>query len=167
LFCFEQKTCKSFNYADYASVRDGEENCELHNEINDDDGNSLEFLKDDRYTFYQIPGASHEPENTQTIENATEQVYIYLPLPASKFQSRSRAIFYPTMGTTSLIYLVIPCFYQFITPSIRSLEHHLNQKIYRQQKMQLNRYISIFLCQQVNFNPVVGLFSIQQWELPA
>ena len=103
-----------------------------YNEINNDDGNSLEFLKDDRYTFYQIPGASHEPENTQKTENATEQVYIYLPLPTSKFQSRSRAIFYPTMGTTSLIYLVIPCFYQFITPSIRSLEHHLNQKTHRQ-----------------------------------
>jgi hypothetical protein len=65
-------------------------------------------------TFYQVPGTSPEPENTQTIENATEQVYIYLPLPTSKFQSRSQAIFYPTMGTTSLIYLVIPCFYQFI-----------------------------------------------------
>jgi hypothetical protein len=65
-------------------------------------------------TFYQIPGASHEPENTQTTENATEQVYIYLPLPTSKFQSHSQAIFYPTMGTTSLIYLVISCFYQFI-----------------------------------------------------
>jgi hypothetical protein len=101
LFCFEQKTCKSFNYADYASVSDGEENCELHNEINNDDGNPLEFLKDDRYTFYQISGASHEPENTQKTENVTEQVYIYLPLPASKLQSRSQAIFCPTMETTS------------------------------------------------------------------
>jgi hypothetical protein len=101
LFCFEQKTCKSFNYADYTSVRDGEENCELHKETKNDDGNPLEFLKDDRYTFYQIPGASHEPENTQKTENATEQVYIYLALPASKLQSRSQAIFYPTMGTTS------------------------------------------------------------------
>ena len=93
LFCFEQKTCKSFNYADYNSVSDGEENCELHNEIKNDDGNPLEFLKDDRYTFYQIPGASHKPENTQKTENATEQVYIYLPLSASKLQSRSHAIF--------------------------------------------------------------------------
>ncbi|CAB3993599.1 Hypothetical predicted protein [Paramuricea clavata] len=74
LFCFEQKTCKSFNYADYTSVSDGEENCELHNEIKNDGGNPLEFLKDDRYTFYQIPGASHGPENTQTTENATEQI---------------------------------------------------------------------------------------------
>jgi hypothetical protein len=98
LFCFEQKTCKSFNYADYTSVSDGEENCELHNEIKNDDGNPLEFLKDDRYTFYQIPGASHEPENTQTTENATEQVYIYLPLPASKLQSHTSGYFLSNSG---------------------------------------------------------------------
>jgi hypothetical protein len=94
LFCFEKKACKSFNYADYTSVSDGEENCELHNEIKNDDGNSLEFLKDDRYTFYQIPAASHEPENTQTTENATEQVYIYLPLQGSKLQSRIVTLYF-------------------------------------------------------------------------
>ena len=31
--------------------------------------------------------------------------------------------------------------------------------------MQLNRYTSIFLYQQVHFNLVVRLFSTQQWEL--
>ena len=84
LSCFGEKTCKSFNYAEPTSVNDGEGNCELHNETKNDDGNSLQFLKDDRYTFYQILGASHEPENTQKTENATEQVYIYLPLYTSK-----------------------------------------------------------------------------------
>jgi hypothetical protein len=59
-------------------VNDGEENCELHEETKNDDDNSLEFLKDDRYTFYQIPGGSHESENTQKADNETEQVYIYL-----------------------------------------------------------------------------------------
>ena len=70
LFCLEEKrTSTSLNYAEPTSVNDGEENGELHEETKNDDGNSLEFLKDDRYTFYQ---------NTQKIENATEQVYIYL-----------------------------------------------------------------------------------------
>ena len=76
VICLDEKTCKSLNYAEYASIKDGQENCELHNETKNDDGNLLEFLKDDRYTFYQIPGASNEPENTQTTENATEQVYL-------------------------------------------------------------------------------------------
>ncbi|CAB3997800.1 Hypothetical predicted protein [Paramuricea clavata] len=73
VFCLDEKTCKSLNYAEYASVKHGQENCELHNETKNDDGNPLEFLKDDRYTFYQIPGASHKPEKRQKIENATEQ----------------------------------------------------------------------------------------------
>ncbi|CAB3993597.1 Hypothetical predicted protein [Paramuricea clavata] len=65
LFCFEEKrTCTSLNYAEPTLVNDGEENCELHEKTKNDDDNSLEFLKDDRYTFYQ---------NTQKTENATEQ----------------------------------------------------------------------------------------------
>ena len=54
LSCFGENTCKSFNYAEPTSVNDGEGNCELHNETKNDDENSLQFLKDDRYTFYQI-----------------------------------------------------------------------------------------------------------------
>ena len=84
VFCLDEKTCKSLNYAEYTSIKDGQENCELHNETENDDGNPLEFLKDDRYTFYQIPGASQKPKNKQKIENATEQVYIYLPLSLEK-----------------------------------------------------------------------------------
>ena len=81
VFCLDEKNCKSLNYAEYASIKDGQENRELHNETKNEDGNLLEFLKDDRYTFYQIPGASHDkPENKQTTENVPEQVYIYLPL---------------------------------------------------------------------------------------
>ena len=49
---------------------------ELHNETKNDDENSLQFLKDEKYTFYQIPGASHEHENAQKTENTTEQVYL-------------------------------------------------------------------------------------------
>jgi hypothetical protein len=79
LFCFEkERTCKSLNYAEPTSVNDGEENCELHDETKNDEDNSLEFLKDDRYTFYQIT------ENIQKTDNETEQVYIHLPSPASK-----------------------------------------------------------------------------------
>ncbi|CAB4022952.1 Hypothetical predicted protein, partial [Paramuricea clavata] len=81
LFCFEQKTCKSFNYADYTSGRNGEENCELHNEINNDDGNSLQFLKDDRYTFYQIPRASHEQENKKKTDYGIE-IYLLANTPS-------------------------------------------------------------------------------------
>jgi hypothetical protein len=76
LSCFGEKTCKSFNYAEPTSVNDGEGNCELHNETKNDDENSLQFLKDEKYTFYQIPGASHEHENAQKTENTTEQVYL-------------------------------------------------------------------------------------------
>jgi hypothetical protein len=44
-------------------------------------------------------------------------ISIFLYIPANKLQSRSQAIFYPTInGTiyTTYIYLVIPCYYQFI-----------------------------------------------------
>jgi hypothetical protein len=64
----------SLNYAEPTSINDGEENCELHEETKDDDDNSLEFLKDDRYTFYHIAAASHESENTKKADNETEQV---------------------------------------------------------------------------------------------
>ena len=94
LVLLRAKNLQTFNYADYTSVSDGEENCELHNEIKNDDENPLEFLKDDRYTFYQIPGASHEPENKQKTENATGQVYICLLLPTSKLQSRSHVRYF-------------------------------------------------------------------------
>ena len=60
LLCFRENTCNSFNYAEPTSVSDGEENCELHIETKNDDGNSLEFLKDDRYTFFHIPEVSDE-----------------------------------------------------------------------------------------------------------
>ena len=70
VFCVEEKTCKSLNYAEY--IDDGQENCELHKERNDE--NSLEFVKDDKYTFYQVDGELLESENEKTTENATEKV---------------------------------------------------------------------------------------------
>ena len=69
VFCVEEKTCKSLNYAEY--IDDGQENCELHKERNDE--NSLE-LKDDKYTFYQVDGELQESEDEKTTENATEKV---------------------------------------------------------------------------------------------
>jgi hypothetical protein len=76
LFCIRGKlTCTSLNYAESTLVNDGNDNCQLHNETKNDDENSLKFVKDDRYTFYRIPGVSHESENTQTTENVTKQVY--------------------------------------------------------------------------------------------
>ncbi|CAB3996395.1 Hypothetical predicted protein [Paramuricea clavata] len=70
LFCFREETCNSFNYAAPTSVSDGEENCELHIETKNDDGNSLEFLKDDRYTFYHIPGISDEQAVTPSLNKS-------------------------------------------------------------------------------------------------
>ncbi len=74
VFCLEEKTCKSLNYAEH--INDGQENCELHNERNNE--NSLEFVKDDKYTFYQIFGELQESETGKTTENATEKVSILL-----------------------------------------------------------------------------------------
>ena len=82
LFCFEQKACKSFNYADYRIVN---------------------------YTM------------------------------KSRMMTEIHWNFWKMIDT----------------PSIRYLEQHMNQRTNRRQKMQLDRYISVFFYQQVNCNPAV------------
>ena len=80
LFCFDEKTCKSFNFAEYSPDNDAHANCQLQNEASSNDENSKEFLKDERYAFYQVRSrrASHESENDEATENVTTQVpYIY------------------------------------------------------------------------------------------